>query len=169
MKIIVYLIVIVIIAGLGYLLYKMMSSSGKRIVQIQNNKNMYNSKYNTLMKHIQGLPLPQNVDVDIYYNDDDIIFLRDNNEIKISMDKITSIDTTLGKDLSGTGAAAGFLTLGLTGAALGSTATYMIISYISNDETKYIVLEAYNGFHAQKMEKDFKNRVLSNEKKKFEL
>lgn len=169
MEVFITLIIIAVIIVLGYLFFKTLSRSTKRIVEVQENKSTYNAKYNTLMKHIQGLPLPKGVDVDLYYNDDSIIFLKDNNEIKISIDKINSIDTALGKDISGAGAAAGFLALGLTGAALGSTSTYMIISYTSNDENKSVVLESYNGFHAQKIEKDFKNRVLPKEKKQIEL
>lgn len=116
------------------------------------------------LKHADGLPVVSGAIVKVCYCEDKIVFIKDNQEITISRDKITSIDCVTGKDIKAqqiSGAAAGkFLFGGISGAVIGSliaTTTYLVISYNSNGENKSVVLDTYvSGTFALKVQKDFK-------------
>lgn len=112
--------------------------------------------------HTSGLPLPQGVFVDVSYNEERILFHKDNTNITISKDKIWSIDRTTGQALhdQAAGAVAGnYIVGGAGGAILGAiiaTKFYIVISYNSGGEDKYIVLdEANSGFFGSRLTKDF--------------
>ena len=115
------------------------------------------------LKHVDGLPLAPGVFVDVYYGPEKITFVNGKQEISVARSKIIGIDTFLGSDANSTakssGAVGGFILAGLPGAVLGSLAAsseYLVISYKSDDETKYIVLDVYvSGGFCKKMKKDF--------------
>lgn len=122
------------------------------------------------MKHINGLPIPQGVIIDVFYCDDKIVFKKDTQEISVAKDKITSIETVTGKDIDTTGAVAGFLVFGLAGAILGASTVYMLITYESEGEQKGITLDTYaSGLTPSKIVNDFKNTRTNTETKQIEL
>jgi len=165
-----FLVVAIMLGGIGFVLYKLFSSSAKQQREIKTNKEKYNPKYTGKMKHINGLPLPQGVVIDLFYCDDKIIFKKDNQEISISKDKITSIETIMGKDIDTGGAVTGFLVFGLAGAVLGSSTVYMLITYESEGEQKGITLDTYmSGFAPGKIVDDFKKTRTNTKTKQIEL
>lgn len=177
MEFIIYLIIVLIFAGFIYLVFKIFYNAITTTKQQHDNKLKYNAKKRASMKHISGLPLPINVYVEIYYNEDDIIFLKNNQEISIKTSKIIDMDVCTGKNLLSdvtSGAITGKLLFGgTTGATLGtiiSTTIYFVISYKSNDENKTIILDtALSGTFANRLIKDFKSNYTSDTITKIDL
>lgn len=99
-------------------------------------------KYASL-KHASGLPtVPAGVDIYTYIRNDDVIFLNSNQEFKILNKNILSVNVVNGSDFDAGGAAIGFLTMGIVGAAIGSTKEYIVVTYKSSSgETKAIAFE----------------------------
>lgn len=123
------------------------------------------------MKHISGLPLPQNVYVDVMYNDEKIIIKKDNTVISIAKSKVQSIDRTTGENIrnQAAGAVAGkYLIGGAGGAFIGAiiaTKIYLVISYNSDGKDKYIVLdEAESGFFSSRLIKDYKKTTVQEDR-----
>lgn len=157
-----WIVFIAIIAGVILLFVKIFAKSAEKIQSQSENKARLNSKMNSAMSHIEGLPLGQGVSTEIYYCEDKIVFIASNQEISLSRDKIISIDVSTGRNISDTltGAVAGkYIIGGLSGAALGaivSAKLYCIITYDKNGETKHIVFDtAASGTFADRMSKDF--------------
>ena len=151
-----------------------------KIVDIANESKTKKEKYGAIkkgyLKHIEGLPLAGGVFVDAYYCPDKIIFVKENQEISVAINKIVSIDCTQGSDIKSqkaTGAIAGkYILGGLSGAIIGSLAastTYFIITYKSDDGIKYIIfdVDASSNF-AYGVAKDFKQNYC-NDVNKIEL
>lgn len=167
MEFMIWIVIIAIFAGVGYFFFKIFKTSFARIGEIEKNKSEFNSREHGTLKHFSGLPLPKNVYVDVMYNDDKIIIKKDNTVITVARDKILSIDSTSGENIrnQAAGAVAGNYLIGGTGGALIgaiiSTKMYLVISYSSNGEDKYIILdEADSGF--------FSSRLINNYKKTAE-
>lgn len=146
---------------IAYKGYKKSSAGAKTKV---NDKERFGATMNATLKHTEGLPIANGVPVEVFYGPDKFVFKKDNQEISVSRDKITSVDCVTGKDLKGqaaAGAVAGkYILGGMTGAVIGSlvaTTTYLTISYVSGGENKFIVLDTYmSGTFALKVQKDFK-------------
>lgn len=162
MDFIIWVFVIGIFAGVGYLFFKLCKTSVKRIGEIEKDKTQFNAKELATLKHTSGLPLPKDVFIDVMYNDEKIVFKKDGTVISVSKDKIQSIDRTTGKSLhdQAAGAVIGKHIIGGTGGALLgaiiATKFYLIITYNSDGEDKYIILdEADSGFFGSRLEKDF--------------
>lgn len=169
-KFIAFLIIVALIAIPCFIFYKAIKTSNNAQKIKSANKVKYNPKYTGQMKHINGLPLPQGVVLDLFYCEDKIVFKKDNQEISISKDKITSIETVMGKDIDTGGAVTGFLVFGLAGAVLGASTVYMLITYESEGEQKGITLDTYmSGFAPGKIVDDFKNTRTNTEVKQIEL
>lgn len=162
--VIIYIIVFGLLAaffiGCGYLLYK----STLRIKEQSNEKKKYDPIQYAVLKHIDGLPLIQGSLVDVMYCEDKFVFVKDNQEISVSLDKVIDVDNVTGKDIKAQqaqGATAGALVFGgLSGAVIGSlaaTTTYFVISYKSNDEIKSIIFDCSSSFFGIKVKKHFKN------------
>ena len=106
----------------------------------------YGADFSAFVKHVSGLPIPSGIMVGIYCTKDRFIIRKDEQEIVLAADKIRSIDNVRGNDLKSqaSGAAAGALVFGMTGAAIGAlagTSVYIIISYESDGELKAITLD----------------------------
>lgn len=118
---------------------------------------------NGTLKHTEGLPLAPGVMVDVYYGPQKIVFKKDGQEISIAREKVTGIDVTTGKNIKAqqmAGAVTGkYVIGGTTGAIIGSlaaTTTYLVISYTSEGENKFIILDtAASGTFALKVQKDY--------------
>lgn len=125
----------------------------------------FGSSIHSTLKHTDGLPLAAGVPVEVYYSPDKFTFVKDLQEITVSREKITDVDCVTGKDLKAqqlAGAVAGkYILGGLGGAIIGSlssTSMYLVISYTSDGEDKYIILDTYvSGTFALKVQKEFKN------------
>ena len=120
------------------------------------------STMNSTLKHVKGLPFASGVLIDVYCGPSKIVFKKDGQEVSVSREKITGIDVSTGSNIQSqlAGAAAGKYVFGGTmGAAIGSlaaTTIYLVISYVSEGEAKFIMLDTYmSGSFAYKLEKDF--------------
>lgn len=161
---IIYIIVIGLIIAVCYGLIRFIGKCASRAKEQSDMKDKYNSIYYAMLKHIDGLPLIQGSLVDVMYCADKFVFVKDNQEISVSLDKVIDVDNVTGKDIKSQqaqGAAAGALVFGgLSGAVIGSlaaTTTYFVISYKSNDEIKSIIFDCSSSFFGIKVKKHFKN------------
>lgn len=149
-------------------------------VKIQKDRNKkravidkYDPIYHAMLKHTDGLPIAQGAETNTFYCEDKFVFVRDNKEVSVAMDKVLSVDWVTGKNLSSqqvTGAAAGALVFGgISGAVLGSliaTTYYLVITYKSNNEVKHIVMDCYlSGSFGSKVQKHFKENNCREEEK----
>ena len=169
---IIYIIVIGLIIAVCYGLIRFIGKCASRAKEQSDMKDKYNSIYYAMLKHIDGLPLTQGSMVDTFYCENKFVFVKDKQEISVSMDKVIDVDSVTGKDIKAqqaAGATAGALAFGgLSGAILGSlaaTTTYFTISYKSDNKTKYIVLDDSNSFFGLKVKKHFKNNTYREEQK----
>lgn len=176
-KIFAYCFMIVIFGVLLYHWYNSYTKSLEHQAKKRSLEQKYNAKLSADLKHIEGLPLPSGVAVKVFYSDKEIVFLKDNQEISISLNKVVSIDSTTGANLKSEvagGAVAGKFILGGTmGAVIGSlaaTTIYIVITYKSSEnERKYIILDtAYSGNFYTKIKKEF-NLNCPKETEKIEL
>lgn len=109
------------------------------------------------MKHINGLPIPENANCDIYTFADHIEFHGGNMDMNLSRSKIVGITKTTDFEIqhqavsSAGGAILGYAALGPLGAAIGgrvknrtvrTATTYLIITYRDGETFKYIGFDA---------------------------
>lgn len=157
------IIVLVLAVYVAYAFYVFKKHSTAKKKTTEQRLSQYSATMSAQLKHTSGLPLAVGVPVTMYYGPDKIVFKKDKQEISISREKITSIDGVTGKDIKSkqlSGAAAGkFLLGGTAGAIIGSlvaTTIYLVISYTSNGENKYIILDtAMSGSFYLNVQKDF--------------
>lgn len=125
----------------------------------------------TAFHHVNGLPIPENVLCEVFSYPDRIDFKSGTTEIKLSKEKITDIsiktDTAIQQQLvsSAGGAIAGAMLFGSLGAIIGgrvktkkvkTTTSYLIITYKSENELKYIGFDIQNNPpSADKLVKEF--------------
>ena len=154
---------------MGYLIYKWSKAQKKQ----RADREKYDPIYHAVLKHTDGLPIVQGAETNTFYCEDKFVFVRDNKEVSVAMDKVLSVDWVTGKNLSSqqvTGAAAGALVFGgISGAVLGSliaTTYYLVITYKSNNEVKHIVMDCYlSGSFGSKVQKHFKENNYREEEK----
>lgn len=125
----------------------------------------------TAFHHVNGLPIPENVLCEMFSYPDRIDFKSGTTEIKLPKEKITDIsiktDTEIQQQLvsSAGGAIAGAMLFGPLGAIIGgrvktkkvkTTTNYLIITYKSENELKYIGFDIQNNpSSADKLVKEF--------------
>ena len=125
----------------------------------------------TAFHHVNGLPIPENVLCEVFSYPDRIDFKSGTTEIKLPKEKITDIsiktDTEIQQQLvsSAGGAIAGAMLFGSLGAIIGgriktkkvkTTTNYLIITYKSENELKYIGFDIQNNpSSADKLVKEF--------------
>lgn len=125
----------------------------------------------TAFHHVNGLPIPKNVLCEVFSYPDRIDFKSGTTEIKLPKEKITDIsiktDTEIQQQLvsSAGGAIAGAMLFGSLGAIIGgrvktkkvkTTTNYLIITYKSENELKYIGFDIQNNpSSADKLVKEF--------------
>lgn len=160
------IIAILFIVFLGTMVCVIILSANKRSKQKKANElimNRLNATAHGVLKHTAGLPIAEGVMVDVYYCADKFVFKKDGQEFTVARDKIMNVDVVTGKDAKSQpmqGAVAGAHLFGGTAGAmigmLSAASTYLAISYVSNDEDKYIMLEiTSNGTFATKVKNDF--------------
>lgn len=106
----------------------------------------YGADISANLKHVSGLPIAAGVMVGLFCMKDKLTIRKDDQEIELAAEKLKAIDSVTGRDLQtqANGALAGGLLFGLTGAAIGAltaSTTYLIITYESGGEQKYITLD----------------------------
>lgn len=125
----------------------------------------------TAFHHVNGLPIPENVLCEVFSYPDRIDFKSGTTEIKLPKEKITDIsiktDTEIQQQLVSSvgGAIAGAMLFGSLGAIIGgrvktkkvkTTTNYLIITYKSENELKYIGFDIQNNpSSADKLVKEF--------------
>ncbi len=159
-NIICFFIFLVIIVGFGYFTVWCFKKAAENAERDKTLKTMYSASLTDTIIHKSGLPLAQNVIVEIAYGEDNIYFKYENNEIKLSRDKVVHIDTQVGGDFVG-GAIAGKAITGDSGAALATAALssveYLVITYKAGNKLNRIILQNYGRSSVpRKIVKDFK-------------
>lgn len=100
------------------------------------------------LKLVGGLPIAKDAMIEIHYTPQEIVFTKDNQTFKMTSGKIISVDRVSSKDTNAqiAGAAAGLFLFGAMGMAAGvlSEKYFLVISYKSDDETKFITFEEGN-------------------------
>lgn len=136
---------------------------GKKInkEKIRNN----NASYMAILKHFYGLPIADGIMTRCFWCNDKVIFEANGASFNLPFSKITDVsiktDVEIQKQYvsSAGGAVAGAVLFGPLGAAIGGRAkektnrqitTYLIFTYLDNQELKYIALESSYLPNAQK-------------------
>lgn len=156
-------IVISTAAALAYIAWLLRRMSAEKKQGARSHLDRYGATMSATLKHISGLPIAKGLPVEVLYCPDRILFRKDSQEITVSMDKVTAIDLTTGRDTGRraiAGAATGkYVAGGAAGAAVGALASIevlLIISYTSGGKGSSIILDASAGGTApSKMAKDF--------------
>lgn len=152
-----------IIAGVIALIVKYCSFIAKQYKKEKGYKENYGATQNIWYKHIDGLPLVANCEIEFLVSDDKFVILKDNQDFVLRKEKITAMDTISGKEAKSADAgvvAGAYLFAGITGAALAlmlATSTYLVISYSSGEENKSVVIDVSNNvLAANKIVKEYK-------------
>ncbi|MCD8208640.1 MAG: hypothetical protein LUD72_11935 [Bacteroidales bacterium] len=141
------LIVIVFVIAIIVAVIVFSIQGAKGSMRVRKKADDLGAKLSGTLKHISGLPIPPNAEVDMYCCPNKFVFVGSNQEITVARTKVISVDRITGrgdpsKQMSD--AAAGMLLFGVAGAAIGamsSGTTCLVITYKSNDENKFIVLD----------------------------
>lgn len=164
------LVVVFIVAVVGGLIATVVKSS-KVIIDQANTKEEYKADVAANFRHTSGLPIPAGIMVGVYCTKDRLIIKKDSQEITLSVEKLKSVDSVMGKDLQTQteGALAGGLLFGLSGAVIGalaSSTTYLAITYESGGDTKCILLDTVTApGNAKKVASYYKETIQSKEQK----
>lgn len=153
----------VFVIGLSSICYIGYKKSAAKKKEQDSNAERFGAVMRSTLKHVDGLPIPQGTLIGVYYGPEKFVFTKDNQEFVVAREKITGVDVVTGKDLKSQqldGAAAGKIIFGgMSGAVIGTliaTTTYLVVSYISEDKTNFIILDtAASGLFASKVQKDF--------------
>lgn len=159
LAIIFWAIFLAIIGGFVYIVRLGFKQRAKKEKRDKELKARYNAIFTDTIMHKSGLPFAQNVVLEIAYGEDNIYFKYENNEIRLSRDKVVHINTQAGGDFVG-GAIAGKAITGDSGAALVtgalSSVEYLIITYKVGDKLNRIVLQSRScSSIPRKIAKDF--------------
>lgn len=97
------------------------------------------------LKLVGGLPIAKDTMIEIHYTPQEIVFTKNNQTFKMTLEKIISVDRVSSKDTNAqiAGAAAGLFLFGAMGMAAGALSEkyFLVISYKSDGETKFITFE----------------------------
>lgn len=123
------------------------------------------------LNHFNGLPIAENTPTQILSCPNEYEFLANNTSFKLDKNKIQDIsitnDVEIQKSYSSSvgGAIGGAVLFGPLGAMIGGRAkektsriinSYLIFTYLDNNEIKYIAFNCSNVFNANKFVKEFK-------------
>lgn len=122
------LMFVIAIGSFGMLIYtsiKKYEGKRKKNNELKEKGSNYNSIFSTEVNHISGLPLAENSKCIMHLCDNQIVIESTNNIYKLSKNNILdmNIKTSQKVENSISGAIAGYMTLGLGGAALGGSTT----------------------------------------------
>ena len=170
------IVLIVVVGGVAWFFIANLKKWNKQQNSKKSGLIKYSAMYTGLLKHIEGLPLSSGCVIEFFYGRNNITFKKDNQEISLECNKITSMDIVLGKDIKSqvaTGAVAGkYLLGGLGGAAIGAmlaTTFYFVINYTKDGENKIVLLDSTGSdLPFKKILDDFKINYQT-ESKKIEL
>jgi hypothetical protein len=169
-------VLIVVVGGVAWFFMANLKKWNKQQDAKKTGLVKYSAIYTGPLRHIEGLPLSSGCIIEFFYGKNNITFKKDNQEISLECNKITSMDVVLGKNIKSqavSGAIAGkFILGGLSGAAIGAmlaTTFYFIINYTKDGENKTVLLDSTGSdLPFKKILDDFKNNHLT-ESKKIEL
>ncbi|MEK4403439.1 hypothetical protein MKZ26_03210 [Sporosarcina sp. FSL K6-6792] len=146
------------------------SIKAKRLIHLRKMGEL-NAKEHGLLKHVVGLPLPENVICDVYYREDKITIEGGGSIFNLSFSKINDMVLTTDVEIqkayvsSAGGAVAGGMIFGPLGAIVGgrskqketkTTTKFLVITYAKDDGLEYISFDVTNDFRVGKMVKLFK-------------
>lgn len=140
------------LAGLGYLCFK----KGKAIKGKTSDIEQDVEDLIISVKHVVGLPIQEGAECSLRTTEENIIINSGNTKFSLDIDKITDITTTTDTEIqkqyvsSTGGAIGGYMLFGPLGGIVGgrakkksikTTIYYLIITYLDDNEIKYISFE----------------------------
>lgn len=145
------------------------SKSKKEISKLKKEKN---SNLFIALLHFYGLPISKNVLTQIFSTPSEYEFIAGNNSFKLSKDKVTDVTITTDVEVQKNnvssigGAIGGAMLFGPIGAMIGGRSkektsnivhSYLIFTFLDNNDLKYIAFDCTNSFNAHKFVKEFKS------------
>lgn len=143
------------------------SKTKKELTKLKKEKN---ANISIALLHFYGLPIAKNILAQVFSSPDEYEFVAGNNSFKLSKEKVTDVTITTDVDIqknyvsSVSGAIGGAVLFGPIGAMIGGRAkekksrivhSYLIFTFLDNNELKYIAFDCTNNFQAQKFVKEF--------------
>lgn len=144
------------------------SKSKKQLASLINEKN---ATLSITLLHFYGLPIAENVLVQIFSCPNEYEFLANGNTFKLNKNKVTDITITNDIEIQKNnvssigGAISGALLFGPIGAIIGGRSkektskivnSYLIFTFLDKNEIKYIALNCTGDFQASKFVNEFK-------------
>ena len=144
------------------------SKSKKQLLALKKEKN---ATLFIALSHFYGLPIAENVLIQLFSCPDEYEFLANGNTFKLSKNKVTDITITNDIEIQKNnvssigGAVGGALLFGPIGAMIGGRSkektskivnSYLIFTFLDKDEIKYIALNCTGNFQASKFVNEFK-------------
>lgn len=164
-------ILLVFIAFCLFMVYYTSHKKSQAKKQITNLKNEKGATLFGTFTHFYGLPVAENVLVQIFSSADEYEFLASNTSFKLNKGKITDVAITTDVEIQKNnvssigGAVGGAILFGPIGAMIGGRSkektsrvvnSYLIFTYKDNDEIKYIAFNCTGNMNAHKFVKEFK-------------
>ncbi len=147
--------IIIGVVCFGFIIFMIVRTSRLKRAEKKHEKYMKEKRgaiLSTQAVHKAGLPLSDNLYVDIYCTADELIFQYGSQEWTLANDRVVGVETTNGHDSVSkklTGMVVGGALLGTAGlvfGALSSSSTYMVITYTQGSQTSYLMFEITKQF-----------------------
>lgn len=167
-------VVIVLLLFIIFCLFMVYYTSHKKSQakkQLSNLKDEKNASIVITLLHFYGLPIAENIPVQIFSTPNDYEFSGANTSFKLDKNKVTDVTITTDVEIQKNnvssigGAVGGAILFGPIGAMIGGRSkektskivnSYLIFTFLDNNEIKYIAFNCTNNFQASKFVKEFK-------------
>lgn len=158
-----------------FMVYYTSHNQSKNKKNLSKLKDQKNASLFITLSHFYGLPIAENTLTQIFSCPNEYEFLANGNTFKLNKSKITDVTITNDVEIQKNnvssigGAIGGAILFGPIGAMIGGRSkektskivnSYLIFTFLDNNEIKYIAFNCTNDFKAQKIVKEFKQSNL---------
>ena len=173
-------VIFILLVFIAFCLFMVYYTSHKKSQGQQQIANLKEEKGATLFgafTHFYGLPIAENILVQIFSSVDEYEFLAANTSFRLNKGKITDVAITTDVEIQKNnvssigGAIGGAILFGPIGAMIGGRSkektsrivnSYLIFTYMDNNEIKYIAFNCTGNTAAHKFVKEFKKSNTNN-------
>lgn len=164
-------ILLLFVAFCLFMIYYTSHKKSQAKKQLSNLKEEKNANLVITLLHFYGLPIAENIPVQIFSTSNSYEFSATNTSFKLDKSKVTDVTITNDVEIQKNnvssigGAVGGAILFGPIGAMIGGRSkektskivnSYLIFTFLDNNEIKYIAFNCTNNFQAQKFVKEFK-------------
>lgn len=167
-------VVVALLVFIAFCLFMVYYTSHKKSQAKKQITNLKKEKGATLFgtfTHFYGLPIAENILVQIFSSEDEYEFLAANTSFKLNKNKITDVSVTTDVEIQKSnvssigGAVGGAILFGPIGAMIGGRSkektsrvvnSYLIFTYMDDNEIKYVAFNCTGNIAAHKFVKEFK-------------